>query len=276
MNICMNDGASVDVPITSSDLVQDAITHVVPFVLVFFRILGVFIVAPMLSSTAVPVRARLLLGFIMSVAIYPAVAGKLVMPAETDLFGLLPLVLGEALIGFSIGLMMALPLMALEGAGVIAGHQMGMSLARVYNPELDTEADLLGQLLFFAAFASFLLVGGMEAIFGATISTFERVPLGGIMASKVPLESLVGLVSSGLELSVRVAAPVTGVILLLAITLGALSKTMPQINVMSVGFALKIMAGVLMLAFGTSSAVSAVIDSMDDAGKEVARFIATL
>jgi len=153
---------------------------------------------------------------------------------------------------------------------------MGMSLARVYNPELDTEADLLGQLLFFAAFASFLLVGGMEAIFGATISTFERVPLGGIMASKVPLESLVGLVSSGLELSVRVAAPVTGVILLLAITLGALSKTMPQINVMSVGFALKIMAGVLMLAFGTSSAVSAVIDSMDDAGKEVARFIATL
>jgi len=96
------------------------------------------------------------------------------------------------------------------------------------------------------------------------------------MASKVPLESLVGLVSSGLELSVRVAAPVTGVILLLAITLGALSKTMPQINVMSVGFALKIMAGVLMLAFGTSSAVSAVIDSMDDAGKEVARFIATL
>lgn len=263
----------MEVPASQVEIVALLWAHGVPFSLVLFRILGVFISAPMLSSTAVPARIRLLLGFTLALATYPVLMPTIEMPAVPDVFALVPMVLGETLVGFSIGLIASMPLLALEGAGVIAGHQMGMSLARVYNPQLDTESDLVGQLLFFAAFAAYLAMGGIESLFDATARSFDRIPLGGIAASGVPLESLLGLLTSGLELALRVAAPVTGVIILLAITMGALSKTMPQINIMTVGFAVKAMAGVLMLAFGVSPGVHAVIDEIDDAGMQVVAFI---
>jgi flagellar biosynthetic protein FliR len=243
---------------------------------VLFRVLGVFIAAPMLTSAAIPARARVLIALMLAAAVYPSIMSRLEAPPILDVFDLIPYVLAEALIGMCIGLLASLPLMALEAAGVVAGHQMGLSLARIYNPELDTDADLTGQLLFFAAFASFIMIGGIEALFSATLQTFDRVPLGGMDPAAVPLESLVGLVTSGLELAVRVAAPVIGVVLLLSIALGALSKTMPQINIMSVGFAAKAVAGLVMIAFGTSSGVAAVMDEIDDAGRHIARFISSI
>jgi flagellar biosynthetic protein FliR len=265
----------MDVPASQAELVALFWAHAAPFTLVLFRILGIFISAPMLATTAVPARIRVLLAFMLALATYPALIDRLDASIETDIFGLIPMVLGETLVGFCIGTMAAMPLLAVEGAGIIAGHQMGLSLARVYNPQLDTESDMVGQLLFFAAFAAYLAMGGMESLFDATAQSFDRIPLGGIVATDVPLDAIVGMMTSGLELALRVAAPVTGVIILLAITMGALSKTMPQINIMTVGFAVKVLAGVLMLAFGVSPGVHAVVDEIDDTGKQIVAFINT-
>ncbi len=265
----------MEVPASQAELAALFWTHAAPFTLVLFRILGVFISAPMLATASIPPRIRVLLAFMLALATYPAIMDRLDTSIATDAFGLIPLVLGETLVGFCIGTMAAMPLLAVEGAGVIAGHQMGLSLARVYNPQLDTDSDMVGQLMFFAAFAAYLAMGGMEAMFDVTAQSFSRIPLGGIAAANVPLDAIVGMLTSGLELALRVAAPVTGVIILLAITMGALSKTMPQINIMTVGFAVKVMAGVLMLAFGVSPGVHAVVDEIDDAGKQIVAFINT-
>lgn len=263
----------MEVPSSQAELVALLWGHVAPFTLVLFRILGVFVGAPMLTSTAIPARVRGLLAFMLAIATYPTLIPVAHAPVVADVVSLVPMVLGETLVGFCIGTMAAMPLFALEGAGVIAGHQMGLSLARVYNPQLDTESDMVGQLLFFAAFAAYLAMGGMESLFDATAQSFHRIPLGGIGAADVPLDAIVGMLTSGLELALRVAAPVTGVILLLAITLGALSKTMPQINIMTVGFAIKVLAGVLMLAFGVSPGVHAVMEEVDDAGRRIVAFV---
>ena len=47
--------------------------------------------------------------------------------------------------------------------GLLMGQQMGLGFARLYNPSLEDDADVLGQVLFFMALAGFLLVGGHEA-----------------------------------------------------------------------------------------------------------------
>lgn len=265
----------MDVPASQAELVALLWAHAAPFSLVLFRILGIFISAPMLATSAIPPRIRVLLGFMLALATYPVLMDRLEAPEMPDVLSLIPMILGETLVGFCIGTMAAMPLLAVEGAGVIAGHQMGLSLARVYNPQLDTDSDMVGQLLFFAAFAAYLAMGGLEALFDATAQSFERIPLGGISATQVPLDALAGMLTSGLELALRVAAPVTGVIILVAITMGALSKTMPQINIMTVGFAIKVMVGVLMLAFGVSPGVHAVVHEIDLAGKQIVSFINT-
>jgi flagellar biosynthetic protein FliR len=128
----------------------------------------------------------------------------------------------------------------------------------VYNPEADADTDLLGQLLFYVASGLYFALGGVEVLFGAVLGTFESVPLGGFAFGAVPLEMFVGVLTSGFELALRVALPVVGVVLLIAIVLGAVGKTMPQINVMSIGFTIKMLAGLLVLAAAMYSVGDAV------------------
>ncbi len=226
------------------------LSHTVPWMLVLVRISGIFIAAPMIGSLAIPMRFRVLMAVAMSAAAYPALATTVSVgaPEIVDVVALLPLVLTELLIGFSIGAIASLPLLAMEASGVIMGQSIGFGLARVYNPESDTDTDLLGQLLFYIASGLFFAMGGLELLFTTLLSTFSRVPPGSFTTRMVPLEMFVQVMSSGFELALRVAMPVVGIVLLIALVLGAVSKTMPQINVMSVGFTIKMLAGLTMLA----------------------------
>jgi flagellar biosynthesis protein FliR len=146
-----------------------------------------------------------------------------------------------------IGFLAGLPVLALDMAGYLMGHQMGMGLARVYNPDMGSDTDVFGQLLMYMGLGVFVAIGGLDAAYLALVSTFQNVPVGAFALDRAPLEAVVGVISSGFELALRVAAPILGLIFLLMITMGFVTKTMPQINVMSVGFTLKMLGGIAML-----------------------------
>lgn len=226
------------------------LSHTVPWMLVLVRISGIFIAAPMIGSMAIPMQFRVLLAVAIAAAAYPALAETVAAdaPVIMDVMALVPLVLTELLIGFSIGAIASLPLLAMEASGVIMGQSIGFGMARVYNPESDTDTDLLGQLLFYIASGLFFAMGGLELMFTTLLGTFSRVPLGSFATTMVPLDVFVSVLSSGFELALRVAMPVVGIVMLIALMLGAVSKTMPQINVMSVGFTIKMLAGLTVLA----------------------------
>lgn len=230
----------------------DILGHVVPFTLVMFRLLGLFVSAPMLSSVVVPARAKVLLALMLSAAIYPSVpvtlAADFAPQGDFDLFMLLPMIVIEGLLGFSVGVIASMPLMALEMSGVMMGQQMGLGLARVYNPEADYEADVIGQLLFYIASGIFFAVGGADHLWRAVADSFATVPIAGLKVMHTPLDLLLGVLSASFDLALRVATPVTGIILLLVVVFGAIGKTMPQINIMSVGFTIKIMMGIGIVA----------------------------
>jgi flagellar biosynthetic protein FliR len=249
---------------------------VIPYTLVVFRLAGVFIMAPLLSNVSIPRKYKALLVFMLAAAVFPVIQPSLVAPARTDLFGLLPLILGESLIGLAIGGIAAIPLLSLEMSGVLMGQSMGLGLARIYNPEADFDTDVLGQFLFYLGAGVFVSIGGLELLLKGIIDSFGNVPLGGFAVDRTPLALLTGVLSSGLELAVRVAAPVTGIVLLLVIVFGAIGKTMPQINIMSVGFAIKIIAGLAMLTVALYAVRNAVGDQITGTLDEVLRWVRAL
>jgi flagellar biosynthetic protein FliR len=247
---------------------QVILDHAVPFVLCFFRMLGLFIAAPLLSSLIIPMRTKALLAMMLTAAVYPTISLRL-SPAEfpsggMDVMTLLPMIVVEAAIGFAIGLLATVPLTGLEMAGTMMGHQMGLGLARVYNPEADYDVDVLGQLLFYIASGAFFAMGGLEVLIKTLIGTFASVPVGAMRVGDTPLDLLVSLVSAAFDLAMRVAAPVAGIVLLFVIVFAAIGKTMPQINIMSVGFAIKILGGVLVLAAALYAVQGAASDSIRD------------
>jgi flagellar biosynthetic protein FliR len=237
--------------------------HVTPFMLVAARLAGLFVFTPLLSNKSLPRRFRVMLAVMLAAAIYPVLPTAAQIEPAIDLAGLLPMTVSELLIGITIGFLAGLPVIALDMSGFLIGHQMGMNLARVYNPDAGTETDVFGQVLMYIGIATFLALGGLEAAFGTLVSTFRNVPIGGFAVDRTPIQMIVGVVSSGVELAVRVAAPVICIIFLLLIAMGFVMKTMPQVNVMSVGFTVKILFGIGMLAASLVAMQHATSDEID-------------
>lgn len=233
------------------------LSHTTPFLLVLFRISGLMVFAPVLSSSILPLKLRALLAVCFTLAVYPTLSHVLREPVSMDLFSLAPAVFCETLIGVALGLMASLPMYAVQLGGLVMGQQAGMSLGQVYNPALDIEADTLGQVLQYAALVLFVLMGGLELLFVGVGRTFAHVPLGMASATLVPVDLLTGLIASGFELALRVAAPVLCIILIETIASALVARTVPQINVQSMGFGIKVIITLLALTASISAVMHA-------------------
>lgn len=259
----------------TSPAILELLSQWAPFLLTVFRLAGLFIFAPVLASTMVPARYRVLLVFMLGIALHPTVSPRIPEGFfPIDVVGAVPLLIREALIGFVVGVIAAIPMLSLEMSGVIAGQQMGLGLNRVYNPDTDTDSDVLGQMLYTIALGGFLACGGLEALGASVIDSFRTIPLGGLDPAMLPVDVIAAALTSGFELAIRVTTPVSGAVLLMTILLGVIGKTMPQINIMSVGFTFKIIAGLGALVAGIYAVGDATGGAMDDALRTVQAWVA--
>ncbi len=242
-------------------LLDAILPHVTPFALVLARISGIYLFAPALGSPIIPARVKGLIVVAMTMVIYPTVASTPIV-GPIDLITLGPMILGETVIGLAIGLVIAIPVMSVQMGGLIIGQQMGLGLGTVYNPAIDSEGDILGQILFYLALAVFLGAGGLELMHTALVLTFDHVPMGGFSTGRAPIDLLTGVVASGYGLAIRVAAPVLAIIMLETISTGVLMKTVPQLNVLTFGFPIKIIAGMVALIVALPFIQEAVSEEM--------------
>lgn len=211
--------------------------------LAFFRIGGMVLVAPLFASNAMPVRLRAALVFVLALVAFPMVQAQ--APAELSLSAALAGGVGEALVGLTIGTVFMLMTNAMEVAGAFVSHQSGLALGEVANPALDQESDLVGQLYAIIMLLAFLAIGGHRAMIRALLDTYEMVPVLSFTADESVVVLIVEVLTAGFVLAIRLAAPVIIALLLTTLALGFISRTMPQLNILSVGFSLK---SVVMLA----------------------------
>lgn len=249
--------------------------HVPAAMLTLARLSGLFVFAPVLSSPIIPMKAKAMLVIILTIAVYPTLPESQlgsapphgmsqsdIFFANADVFTLGFSLVGEVLLGLCIGLLASLPLYAVQLAGMIMGQQVGFGLGAVYNPALDSEGDVLSQLMLMVAIGAFLAVGGLDAVLGCCVRSFATVPLAGWSVGVTPLEMCTGLIHAGFELALRVAAPVLGIIMLETVGSGVLMKTIPQINILTVGFAIKVVLALGVLVFAGAAIDSAIGDEV--------------
>lgn len=243
--------------------------HLLPLLTVVIRLTGLFIFTPILSSGSIPFQFKALLAFMFALAIYPFVP-PIPLDASIDLVQLVPLLFAELLIGIAIGLIASIPLLAVQMGGYVMGYQVGLSLAESFNPELDSNGSVSGDLLFYMAAFIFIGFGGLDILFATLAESFRTAPVGMFTSGDVPLDLLLAVLASGFDLALRIATPVMVIVSMIMIAMGFVMKTMPQINIMSIGFAAKIIAGLAILlvsinAVGTIAG-DEILDTFDRLG----------
>ncbi len=231
---------------------QQLLDHIPAALLVIFRIGGLFVYGPVLASAMIPARVRISLAFLIGLSVYPLLHATHFtdINLQLDLWLLAPLVLMEVMFGVIIGFAAMLPLMAIQVGGLVMSQQMGLGFAQFYNPAMDDEADILGQILFFMALIGFLLMGAHEGMLLAVLHSFDHVPLGAVTVEFSMVTLIAGLLLAAFEVALRVAAPLLALIFLQSVAMGFIAKTVPQLNILSLGFPLRILAGMAIIAGG--------------------------
>ncbi len=216
------------------------------FLLPFFRILGIFTSAPILSQRALPVRLRVAVSLLLAALVAPMVAAP---AANLTTFGGWMAVPSEVLIGFVIGFIARVILSSVEVAGEAIGLQMGLSFAGFFDPnsgQLNAVSRLLNTLSLYA----FVAIGGPVLLVAAVVQSFEVIPPATALADWLPRMQPASLGAGLFELGVIIALPYMALLLFVNLGLGVISRIAPQLNIFAIGFPVTIGAGLVLLALG--------------------------
>ncbi len=206
------------------------------------RISGVMWTAPALSTRALTPQLKTALLVVLVIVMWPSAMAN----SGTVEFSV-SAVLGEALIGLTLGLGAAIFVGAAESAGDMLAVQMGLSGANVVNPMSQTMMPILGQFLGLFVTALILASGGHVVILAALSRSLEMLPAGAPLDLEGGIKSVIDLGATLLWLGVRMAAPVIAAMMIANTTLGVLARTVPQLNVLMVAFPVQICIGLFML-----------------------------
>ena len=239
------------------------------YLLIFGRVAGLIIFAPFFGSAAIPLRLRLALAVILSLALFSLVSGTFSPPA--DLAGFVPALLGELVVGLILGLGAALIFVGVRLAGLLIGQQMGIALADVFDPSFEGHSSILGRLFFVLTMVLFLLLGGHRALIGSLIGSFSSVAPGTFSPASLPAAGLTALLGDAYLLAIRFAAPALVAVFLATVSMSFIARTVPQLNMISVGFPVQISTATLVLIISLGSVCLAFQTSLGRALQSVGR-----
>ena len=75
-----------------------------------------------------------------------------------------------------------------------------------------------------------------------------------------PLGIFTGALSAAFELGLRVAMPLLAIVCLETVVMGYLSRSVPQLNIMSIGFPLRIVFGLAVIVASLAAIDEALVD----------------
>lgn len=212
--------------------------------LLFARVGGLVMIAPMFTSKAVPVAVKTAITVLLTLLLHPLAL------AATN--GVIPQVtpatfLCETLVGFGLGLGAALLVGAASLAGEVMGVQVGLSGAAVLDPINNTQGNVIGTFTNLFAISLLFAVNAHLVMIDAVGKSLNVISLGGVLNAA----GLLAMVKSGsvlFGLGLQFAAPVVASVLVGNTALAILTRAAPQLNVFSVAFPIQIGIGLTALA----------------------------
>lgn len=214
------------------------------FLLLFVRMLGLFVTAPIWSNRLIPVQMRIALAFGTSLIVVPLFRE---MPLPASLGALATLVVREILVGMVIGFVSALIMSAVQLAGQILDLNMGLSMVNLLDPMTNTQMPVIGNFMFILAILIFFTINGHHMLLQAVMDSYALVPVGEAVVTTTLAEALVDMGASLFLIGFKVAAPVLAALFLTTVALGVLNRAVPQMNVFVVGMPVQLGVGIFML-----------------------------
>lgn len=218
---------------------------------VFCRIAAMVSIMPVLGSTMIPMRIRLLTALAVTVVAVPV----LPLPSAIDpisLDGAL-LTLQQILIGWMMGFVLAILMGVFMYAGQLVAMQAGLGFAAMLDHQGGVQVPILGQFYVMVATLLFLSLNGHLYAVELVVNSFALLP---VTTSGFPVDSYqvllqwAGVLFSG---AVQVALPAIVALMLVNTGFAVISRSSPALNIFVIGFPVTILAGFAAVLFTLDS-----------------------
>ena len=224
------------------------------------RAIAWLIIVPPFASRAIPARVKVLLALAITLPLAPQLAQSAPEPTLVGVVGGAAL---QAAAGASLGFLTYLMFAAVQAAGDLIDLFGGFSLAAAFDPLSNTQNSVFGRMYQMLAVVLLFVMDGHLLIIRGFLQSYDTIPLD----ATVPLEDMARLMTTGIGSfflsALQIAAPLIGVLFLVDLGLGLLSKIAPALNPFQIGFSAKILATLLLVGFLIPllpAAVNSVVD----------------
>jgi flagellar biosynthetic protein FliR len=207
----------------------------------FLRTLALFSSAPLFSAAVIPVRVRVAIAVVIAIVVAAAVGQSVPLTLS---WAAVVLAVQQVLVGLAIGLAMQVALAAMAIAGDFIGVQMGFGFAGLFDPQSRFQVPVMADLFSLIGLLMFVTLNGHLILLGVLVKSFAVVPVA--VGAGIPRLGWHALAAAGtvlFRMGVWLALPVIAVLLAANLAIAVVSRVAPQINIMSVGFALFMWVG---------------------------------
>lgn len=212
----------------------------------FLRTLALFTAAPVFSSRAIPIRAKVALAFFVALAMQASLPDMPVVGFNDP--QVLAVVIQQVGVGLAIGFAVRVVFTAVELAGEVVGFQMGLNFAAFFDPAIGAQSSAVAR--FFGQMTSllFLVMNGHLMVLIAVNKSFRAFPIDQNFLQSLAQMKLQRLGADLFASALWIALPMVGMLMFANLALGIVSRVAPQMNIFAVGFPITLVVGLIGIA----------------------------
>ncbi len=218
--------------------------RVVAFILLFIRFGALFLETPIFSHTSIPMTLKAALAFFFTVVFFPSLPPLMI---EISVASLLVAILGEFLFGLTIGLVLQLAYHIITFAGGQISFIMGFSLASAIDPQSGISMPIISQFLSLIALMTLFTLDLHHWVLIYVNNSLSAIPLGGFLLTEDIFGYIIHASANMFLVGFMIAFPIIALSWLADVIFGMLMKTMPQFNLLVIGFPIKIAVSFVVL-----------------------------
>ncbi len=224
------------------------------FLLTLFRLAPIVSLAPFLGAKIAPTIVRAGVALCLSVIFLPTLMIKMTHTIGFD-YAFIGYALKELLIGFILGLFVAIPFYMVESSGILIDFLRGAAIMQAQDPTSQSQSSPIGILYHFILIVLFFQIEGPFHFLEAVLKSYEIMPPNApfnpaFFSLNTPFwETAIGLLNNIMAIAIQLAAPSLVAILMAEMFLGIANRLAPQVQIAFLGMSLKSLLGLTLLWF---------------------------
>ncbi len=215
--------------------------------MVLVRFGTAMIIMPGIGDSFVSPQIRIYFALALSLVVAPMLAELIPSKPPSSALALAALIIGEAFIGFFIGIIARTLMSILTLAGMMISMQSGLASAMVFNPTMEGQGSIIGAFLSLMGVVLLMVTNLHHMIIMAIFNSYELFPFGQMPAMGDIAESMARVVSYSFKIGIQLSAPFVIVSFMIYLGLGVMARLMPQMQVFFIVLPIQILAGLFII-----------------------------